>query len=48
MNRVTQIAWVQCTEVGCVAGLAVDARHVANLTAAGGWLCRDHDGEAVR
>ena len=41
MNRAQGIAWVQCTEVGCVAGLAVDIRHVRNFEDR--WTCDEHE-----
>ena len=43
MNRVQQIAWIQCLEVGCVAGLAVDIRHVRNFEDR--WACAEHEEE---
>ena len=36
-----RIAWVGCQEVGCDAGLAVDARHLSNFE--GRWCCPDHE-----
>ncbi|MCW2738867.1 hypothetical protein [Nocardioides sp.] len=38
------LAWLACSTPGCHAGIAVDLRHVDNLTAAGGWECREHEG----
>lgn len=40
-----QLAWLDCQAIGCDAGVAVDPRHVANLTASGGWSCREHESE---
>lgn len=38
-----QLAWVQCTEIGCTAGLAVDIRHVRNFEDR--WHCPEHESE---
>ena len=43
MKSAYKLAWLDCAALGCEAGTAVDLRHVDNLTAAGGWLCREHE-----
>lgn len=42
-----QLAWLACCAPGCTAGIAVDLRHVDNLTAAGGWECHAHEDEVT-
>ena len=42
-----QAVWLQCTFPGCGSGTTADARHLDNLTAAGGWECHLHDGDEV-
>ncbi len=47
MKQYAPPAWLDCQATGCDAGVAVDGRHVANLTARGGWYCREHEGQAA-
>lgn len=35
--------WLDCIFPGCGAGTLADPRHLANLTASGGWECHLHD-----
>lgn len=42
-----QSVWLQCTSPSCDAGTLADPRHVANLTASGGWECHQHGNEEV-
>ena len=35
--------WLDCTFPGCDVGTPADPRHLANLTASGGWECHLHD-----
>lgn len=39
----TRSTWLPCLMPTCPCGTFADPRHVANLTAGGGWLCADHD-----
>ena len=45
MKYIEQLAWLECAAPGCETGRAADMRHVDNMTAAGGWLCREHESE---
>ena len=45
MNRVHQIAWVECMEVGCPSGIAIDVRHVRNFEDR--WTCNAHEPHEV-
>lgn len=45
MRSVDAICWLDCAATGCDAGMAVDVRHIDNLTASGGWYCREHESE---
>lgn len=47
MKHYAPPAWLDCQAPDCDAGLAVDLRHVDNLTAAGGWYCRKHEVQAA-
>jgi hypothetical protein len=40
-----QLAWLECSALGCDSGRAVDSRHLDNITASGGWHCPEHEGE---
>lgn len=42
-----QAVWLQCTHPGCDTGTTADVRHLANLTASGGWECHLHDVDEV-
>lgn len=48
MKQYAPPAWLDCQDTGCHKGIAVDPRHVDNLTASGGWYCRDHENEVAR
>lgn len=39
---IPQLAWVECDEIGCDAGLVIDARHARNFDGRD-WYCRDHE-----
>jgi len=41
--RAHDLVWLDCTWPGCNNGTTADPRHVANLTASGGWTCHEHD-----
>lgn len=40
-----QLTWLACCAPECDSGIAVDLRHVDNLTATGGWQCHTHGDE---
>jgi hypothetical protein len=40
-----QLAWLECSALGCETGRAVDSRHLDNIAASGGWHCPDHERE---
>lgn len=39
--------WLPCDHPGCGNGINADAAHLPNLTAPGGWTCREHDDDEV-
>jgi hypothetical protein len=39
----TTSTWLDCAFLGCGSGTTADPRHLANLTASGGWYCPEHD-----
>lgn len=43
MTKYHQAVTLHCASPGCPSVLMPDPRHVDNLTAGGGWLCRGHD-----
>jgi hypothetical protein len=45
MKYLEQLAWLECSALGCDSGRAVDSRHLDNITASGGWHCPEHEGE---
>lgn len=43
MTRYLEAVTLHCASPGCPSILNPDLRHVDNLTAGGGWLCREHE-----
>lgn len=36
------LAWVDCSHIGCTQGLVIDTRHIRNFEGRE-WFCREHE-----